>query len=347
MNINYIGSKKSLKDYIADLINHHTPLNPSITVGEGFAGTGVMSKCLVERYGVNIICTDTEQYSWLICHVHLNVPFSEKLKGIIQTLNLSTLPEPVKRLVTNTYSPVAGRQYFTQSNALKIDTMREEIERMKDTLTTDEYLFLLASLIISADKVSNVSCVYGAYLKNFKKSATRPLILLPIHTITSIETTTHQVYNQCVLSVDWSTCDVVYFDPPYNQRQYGANYFILNFIIAYSEDLQTSGKTGITPYYKSPFSQKTHCMSMFKQLLEHCKLVPLIVMSYNNEGILTSDELKMLLIQYGKVTCYTRPYKKFKASHSVTGSMVYELLWVVETRKQCTPSIHEVEVIES
>jgi len=332
--INYIGSKKSLRDHITSLIQRHTSLDSTKTVGEGFVGTGVFAYHLSTQYQCKIICADTEKYSWLICTAILNLPFSKKLENMIEELNTLKLTEkkPSQRLLTRHYSPQADRMYFTEENALKIDLIREEIEHRKNEWSQDEYLFLLASLIVSVDKFANISCVYGSFLKRFKKSATKPFVLTPIHTSEMVGK--HLVYQSCIFSVDWSDCDILYLDPPYNQRQYGANYFILNYLIDYSESKVVRGKTGLIDYYKSPFSQKTNCIQAFEKLFEHIKTVPIIALSYNNEGILSIRDLETLLVKYGKVTYYVCPYKKFKAQQNVKESVLSEYLWIIETQQK-------------
>lgn len=345
MPINYIGSKKSLKNHITDLISRHITIDATKTVGEGFSGTGVFSNHLTSNYGCRIICSDTEKYSWLICTALLNLSFSLKLDQIIHDLNKLVPSEnkPIQGLITCNYSPKGNRMFFTEENALKIDLIREEIEHLKNENRIDnpEYLFLLASLIVSADKIANVSCVYGSFLKEFKKSAIQPFRLNPIHTLQN--KLVHLVHNLSIFSIDWSECDVLYLDPPYNQRQYGANYFVLNYLIDYSKDQVVRGKTGLIDYYKSPFSQKTNCIQTFQRLFEHIKKVPVIAMSYNNEGILNTKDLETLLVKYGKVSCYICQYKKFKAQKNVKESIVNEYLWIIETQK--TGNLERIELI--
>ena len=345
MPINYIGSKKSLKDHITDLISRHITLDSTKTIGEGFAGTGVLAQHLNTRYGCGIICSDTEKYSWLICNALLNLSFSSRLEQIIQDLNhleptvmnhgdpMGSHTKPSQALMTRNYSPRGDRMFFTEDNALKIDLIREEIENLKNENRIDEseYLFLLASLVVSADKIANVSCVYGSFLKQFKKSATQTLVLNPIHTLQN--NPKHLIHHSSIFSVNWSKCDVLYLDPPYNQRQYGANYFVLNYLIDYSKDQVVRGKTGLIDYYKSPFSQKTNCIEAFQRLFDHIKKVPIIALSYNNEGILSTRDLETLLVKYGKVSCYICQYKKFKAQQNVKDSTVNEYLWIIETQK--------------
>jgi adenine-specific DNA-methyltransferase len=123
--------------------------------------------------------------------------------------------------------------------------------------------------------------------------------------------------------------DVVYMDPPYNQRQYSANYCPLNYIAFYDNKIKLNGKTGtIDGYNKSGFCSKVKVYNSFKTILDNVKC-KYIFISYNNEGLLNCEELKQLLSKYGQVKLYKIPYKKFKAQKSVKGDNVYEYLWVI------------------
>lgn len=135
------------------------------------------------------------------------------------------------------------RMYFTDENAMKCDVIRARIHlwRQERKITDNEYYFLLASLLEGIDKVANTASVYGAFLKKFKKSALKPLTLAPAHFLLSDYD--HQVFNKDILELAKITShDVVYLDPPYNERQYSANYHILETIAKYDHP-KIKGKT--------------------------------------------------------------------------------------------------------
>lgn len=329
--INYIGSKKSLFKYLYQIMSRHVKFNSQTVFGDAFTGTGIVSQMIRDQHNCRTISCDTERYSWLIQTAMMNLEYSKRIQDWIDWLN--ALPMYTDGWVTRNYSPRGGRMFFTEENALRFDTFRSALEslRTEQQITEKEYWFILASLIVSTDRVANVSCVYGAYLKSFKKTALELLVLRPIHQITDREEI-HTVYQKSAMEVDWSECDIVYLDPPYNQRQYGANYFVLNALIDYDPNAVVYGKTGLIDYYKSPFSQKGMCLRAFRQLLDCLKKVPVIALSYNNEGIVSREDLETLLIQYGKVILYIRQYKKFKSQHSVLNDTVDEYVWVIETK---------------
>jgi adenine-specific DNA-methyltransferase len=168
-------------------------------------------------------------------------------------------------------------------------------------------------------------------LKEYKTSALKELYIVPIHTKKNIKTDENLVFNLAAeeLSKQNQHFDVIYMDPPYNQRQYSANYFPLNYIASYDETINLKGKTGVIEgYNKSHFCSKVKVYQAFKILLDNLKC-KYIFISYNNEGLLNCDELKDLFSSYGELKLYKIPYKKFKAQKNVTGDTVFEFLWFI------------------
>jgi adenine-specific DNA-methyltransferase len=170
---------------------------------------------------------------------------------------------------------------------------------------------LLSSLLQSLDKVANTTSVYGAFLKKFKKSASKPLVITPIHKLkNSIK---NNVTRKDVLEIT-EKFDAIYLDPPYVDRQYGANYCPLNFLVEYDEKIELRGKTGLYDYYKSPFASKSKAKKAFEKMFEVLtKNCSKIFLSYNNQGILTLDEMVNIMREYGSVTTYKYSYKKYQA----------------------------------
>ena len=112
-------------------------------------------------------------------------------------------------------------------------------------------------MIESADKVANTASVYGAFLKKLKKSAQKEMILEPA--IYEENDNEHLVFqndaNEVIKQIEG---DILYLDPPYNQRQYGANYHLLNTIAEYKK-FEPKGKTGLRNYFKSSYCKKKKC----------------------------------------------------------------------------------------
>ena len=160
--------------------------------------------------------------------------------------------------------------------------------------------------------MANTTSVYGAFLKKFKPTASKKLMVIPIHKLKNSDK--NNATRQDVLEIT-DKFDVVYLDPPYVARQYGANYGPLNFLVEYDEKIGIHGKTGILDiYYKSPFASiskaKEAFQEMFKILTKNCSN---IFLSYNNQGILKLNEMVNIMNEYGDVTTYKYSYKKYQS----------------------------------
>jgi adenine-specific DNA-methyltransferase len=218
--------------------------------------------------------------------------------------------------------------FFTVENAQKIDWIRQKIEDLD--LTRQEYAFLLASLIVSADSVSNVPAVYGMYLKNFKDKAKKDLVLKPIHELDVASHPESRVFHQDVLQGGLAGVDAVYLDPPYNERQYSKNYFPLN-IIAMKPDVANAqklhGKTGIPDEsFISPFCQKRRVEEAFNTLFRQLD-TPWVFLSYSSEGLISRDKMLEIMRRYGHADVTEMDYKRFKSFEYNENKPVTEYLF--------------------
>jgi adenine-specific DNA-methyltransferase len=326
VRLDYIGSKFKLLDWVSSTILEKTGWEgfTGKRVADLFAGTGVVSYHF-RGCGATVLSNDAELYSSIIAHAFTRSTYSLKCKEMIDSLN-SEMEEGAHNdtvgFVAEHYSPHGSeRKFFTEDNAQRIDYMRAKLEGMRDELNEDEYNFLLASILVSADAVSNVPAVYGCFLKEFKATATRELTLQPIHTLTVASSEESHVYNKNVLDADFLRSfesDVVYLDPPYNERQYSKNYFPLNIIAKTPEQLlrepELKGKTGIpTDCFMSPFCKKGNVVEgAFDTLFRELK-AGWVFLSYNSESIVSKDKMIEIMEKYGEVSVVERDYKRFKA----------------------------------
>ena len=179
-------------------------------------------------------------------------------------------------------------------------------------------------------------CIWSTYLKEFKKTAIKDIVLQPIHTRIKLNEE-NNVYNglaEKFAEPESKYYDVIYMDPPYNHRQYSANYSPLNYIAQYYKNVVLKGKTAlINNYNKSYFCKKTEVKKVFTDLINGVKCNYLII-SYNNEGLLSREEFQKILVKKGFVKLYKIQYTKFKAQQSVDKKFVEEYLWVVDTTKK-------------
>jgi adenine-specific DNA-methyltransferase len=107
--------------------------------------------------------------------------------------------------------------------------------------------------------------------------------------------------------------DILYLDPPYNHRQYSTNYHLLETIAKYDSPV-IHGKTGLRDYtnQKSLYCSRTQVKKAFNDLIKKAK-TKYIFLSYNNEGLMTHNDVKEIMSQRGKYGYFTQEYGRFKA----------------------------------
>ena len=275
-----------------------------------FAGTGTVGHYFKPKVK-QVISNDLEFYSFVLNRNYIgnsraidSFKLLEQLRGV----------KGVEGFIFQNYAEggAANRLYFSAENGKKIDAIRQQIEAWKtaEKISDDVYFFLLASLLESADKVANTASVYGAYLKKLKTSAQKKLELKPAE---FAETNQDNLVfqkdaNQLINDISG---DILYLDPPYNARQYGANYHLLN-TIAHYKPFTPKGKTGLPEYNKSDYSSKPKVAEAFEELIKNADFKH-IFLSYNNEGLLPPEQLREILERYGRYDLATTKYNRFKA----------------------------------
>jgi len=275
-----------------------------------FAGTGAVGKYFKPKVK-SVIANDLEYYSYVLNRNYVQNNSQFDFTSWMEKLNDL---EGLQGFVYKNYCKDGHgeRNYFSSKNALKIDACRSQIEEWKTTeaIQNDLYFFLLASLLESADKVANTASVYGAYLKHIKKSAQADLVIKPaVYEVLESKNIVYQEdANVLINKIDG---DILYLDPPYNARQYGANYHLLNTIASY-QHFVPKGVTGLPEYNKSAFCSKATVLQSFTDIIAKAKF-KYVFLSYNNEGLMKHEEITEVLSAYGKVELKTQGYQRFKA----------------------------------
>ncbi|BEG57914.1 hypothetical protein NHP21005_16020 [Helicobacter sp. NHP21005] len=109
--------------------------------------------------------------------------------------------------------------------------------------------------------------------------------------------------------------DILYLDPPYNQREYGANYHILNSIALY-DNFTPQGKTGLRAYDKSAWCKKSLAPQSLEHVIKHTH-ARFVFLSYNNEGLLDLRHIQEVMRRYGDYTLLSQEHPRFTSSPNI------------------------------
>lgn len=327
--MNYIGSKHSLLPFIEQVWRKVRDGDERMAC-DIFAGTGAVGR-MFKRSGLRVIANDLQYYAYALnkAYLEINEPPSfarlwrayrneiEQHQSLLDDPNSQVLAFvnalPSRRgFIAENYGPAGERFYYTAANAEKVDAIRQAIEiwHAQKLISEHEYFYLLASLLEAIDQVANTASVYGAFLKKFKTSALKSVILKPLTLHNRVDGC--QVFNrdanELIREIE---CDVLYLDPPYNHRQYGANYHVLETIAAYDQP-KLSGVTGLRAYSRSRYCQAKEAAEALKDLVANARTRH-ILLSYNDEGVLSLDEIGRILSLRGHHQIFQIAYSRFKA----------------------------------
>lgn len=350
----YIGNKENILDTIYEILQKNNIKGDSFF--DFFSGTANVGKYFKEK-GYKVYSSDILYLSYCLqkAYIENNVSpsfskllpklpkldngflFNEPLDIVINYLNNIEL---IEGFIYLNYTPSGTanlerpRTYFIDNNGKKIDSIRTQIEQWKNEnlVSESEYFILIACLIETIGFYSNIAGVYAAFQKHWDPRALKPLELKTINFIDNKKK--NKVYNSDSMELlDKIDVDILYMDPPYNERQYAPNYHILETIAKY-DNPEIKGVTGMRDYksQKSRFCNPKTALEDLETVAKKAKY-KYLVLSYNSEGIMPQNEIINTLSKYGKVTLEQFEYARFKSNNNglaKTKKTVFEQLYILE-----------------
>ena len=144
-------------------------------------------------------------------------------------------------------------------------------------------------------------------------------------------------YGDSLDLVDDYKVDILYLDPPYNERQYLPNYHIVETIAAY-DNPEIRGVTGMRGYdnKKSTFCNAKTALRDLEFVAKNAKY-KYLVLSYNTEGIMPQCEIINTLSKYGEVILEEFQYLRFKSNNNglaKTKKHINEQLYILKRNEQ-------------
>lgn len=335
----YLGSKIKLLSAIEDVIVENGIKGE--TFADLFAGTGCVGDYFKNRY--QIISNDFLYYSYVMNNARLmndKIPAFNKVQektgtDVFSWLNSLRFEPNETFFFYHNYTPAGDRMFFTESNGIKIDGIRQKIEEINELgwLSENEYYFLLASMIESVTKVSNTSGTYEAFFKFWDSRAEKEFELAPLE-INEVPLFANNVVlnrdiNELVREISG---DIAYLDPPYTVTQYISAYHILETLTKYDNpDIKGIGGKRGRGDKNSLYAQRTKAKLIFEDLFRQIQFKHIII-SYSNQGLVPIDELCELASRFAvngnvKINHYDyKEYQNHRSSNKRNGNNLNEVI---------------------
>lgn len=303
--IKYLGSKRLLVPAILDAVR---AVPRARTILDLFSGTSRVGHAL-KRRGHRVLSNDHNAYAHTLATCYVQADAEDVAAGAEQLIADLNRLTGAPGYFTDTFC--LRSRFIHPKNGERIDAIREAIERL--ALPPELRAVLLVSLIEAADRVDSTTGVQMAYLKAWAPRAHNDLelrlpALLPraahgkgeAHRLDALE---------AAASLD---ADIAYIDPPYNQHSYLGNYHVWESLTLWDkpEVYGIACKRLDCRERRSAFNSRAQCRIAMQQLIAAARAATLIV-SFNNEGFLSREEMESILSTRGRVGVLEQDYKRY------------------------------------
>lgn len=164
----------------------------------------------------------------------------------------------------------------------------------------------------AADRVDSTTGIQMAYLKKWAPRAYNDLELRIPHILPGDG---KALMMDAIDAANIVECDIAYMDPPYNQHSYRSNYHIWETLVKWDfpEVYGKACKRIDCREHKSPFNSKQKVYDAMSRVISAVKASYLVV-SFNNEGYITREEMEYLLSLKGSVRTREIEYPRYVGS---------------------------------
>lgn len=352
--ITYIGNKRVLLGHVGNAVAKVKKRlgKDRLRILDGFSGSGVVSRYF-KAHAAFLASNDIEDYAAVAGRCYLRNRSRVDVQAvwdIVDNLNVKVDTEHFERgFIEELYSPrdennitKDDRVFYTSQNARRLDNYRRLIESIPQ-----EYRDLLLGPLLSKASIhANTAGVFKGFYKDRRTKVGRfggsnsdalsrimGEIVLESPVLSRFECDVEVLQedaNQAVRLV--RDLDLAYLDPPYNQHPYGSNYFMLNLLVHYRRPQHVSRVSGIpTDWRRSDYNVRSRSLPRLQDLVNVLD-AKFILVSFNNEGFITSEDMLQLLRALGSVEVIQVRYNTFRGSRNLRNRNIHvtEQLFLVE-----------------
>jgi adenine-specific DNA-methyltransferase len=289
------------------------------TVFDGFSGTTRVSQAFAQA-NYRVIANDIAVWSKVFGDCYLLSPHpQEHYKDLLDHLN--ALPGKhgwfTEHYGSHTNRSNGLKKPWQQHNTLKLDAIREELERL--SLRNDEKSVALTSLILAMDEVDSTIGHYASYLNEWSPRSYH-LMTLKVPKLIPKERE-HEIHRADIFEiVSAIDADLAYYDPPYGSNnekmppsrvRYASYYHLWTSICLFDKpalfgkanrraDTSDVLSASVFEEFRKNSAGRLIVVEAIERLLQQTRARH-IILSYSSGGRATAAELNEAINSAGKL----------------------------------------------
>lgn len=293
--IKYIGSKRALLGHVTAAVAGLLPNGGRVC--DLFSGTARVGHAL-KKQGFQVWSNDHNAYAHALATAYVQADRERWITQAEAVLAELRGVKPEAGWFTGAFCEDA--RYFHPDNGARIDAMRDRIEAM--ALEPELKAVVLVSLMEAADRVDSTAGVQMAYMKRWAPRALKPLELRLPDLVPSVGAPCRATQGDAVEMAGDIEAELIYLDPPYNQHSYLANYHVWESLVLWDrpETYGIANKRVDVKTRKSAFNSRPGIGPALQSVVERVR-APNLIVSFNDEGYLSREELTAMLSARGHV----------------------------------------------
>ena len=327
-------------------------VQPGQVVADLMCGTASVSAAL-RASGFGVIASYLMTFAVQHARVRLTLdsppPFAKLGGSYFGVLDKLQALKPIQGLMVREYSPAgqpaAGcepRMYLSDENAGIIDAINGQLNAWRNdgAVTQVEHDLLRHDLVLATNRVANIAGTYGHFRSKWCNGSLSRLTLLPTEFVWGFSCDHVIMQGPAELVSKGLAADLCYLDPPYMKRQYAANYHLIE-TIARGDAPEAIGVSGLRPWRDqySDFCSKVRIREAFSKIIKGMDC-PLFVVSYSEDGLLSSDQMLELLSQFGAAELREFKVPRFRSNDSPLARRMTEYLFVLNRESATSARNH-------